>query len=107
MSDQNSTTTNAPQNAPTPVKKARAPKAERVEFKNVIARYAKARKIDPVRAGKELRGKARREFATISKLDPAHFGPKGKHKESHNDGRPWVSVNARTAEFLLTRKGSK
>jgi hypothetical protein len=106
MSDQTSNTPNATQDASKPARKART-KAERVEFKTVIARYAKQRKIDPVRAGKELRGKARREFATIAKLDPAHFGPKGKNKEQANDGRPWASVNARTAEFLLTRKGSK
>ena len=76
----NTATTTESTTAQTTVKasKKRAPRAERIEFKTVIARYAKARKIDDTRAGKELRGKARREFATIAKLDPAHFGPKGK-----------------------------
>jgi hypothetical protein len=95
---ENVTTTN---DAPKPTK-AKA-KASRVKMSVVIAQYAKARKISTDRAGKDVRKFARANFATISKLDPAYFGARGKHKTVANDGRPWEDVNARTAKYILTR----
>lgn len=89
-----------------PAKVTRASNA-RVPFATVIARSAKRKGIDQTRAGKELRAFARREFATVSKLDPSHFGAKGKYKETANDGRPWTDVNAKTAEYLLKGKRAK
>lgn len=78
-------------------------KAERTEFKSIIRAHAKRRGIDDTAAGKEVRARARREFATLVKLDPAL----GKVKSAANDGNRWPALNAKAAAHILKGKGSK
>lgn len=96
MSEQN-TTANTDANV-TGTKRARNPKAERIDFTKIIAAHAKRRNIDTTRAGKEVRAKARREFDKLCKLDPAL----AKVKSAANDGNRWPALNANAAKHLLT-----
>lgn len=75
-------------------------KAERTDFTKIIAAHARKRNIDATRAGKELRAKARREFAHIAKLDPSLL----KAKSEANDGNRWPALNAQAREYLLASK---
>lgn len=74
----------------------------RMEFTKIINAHAKKRGIDSTRAGKELRAKARREFATLCKLDPSL----AKVKSAANDGNRWPALNANASKHLLTSKKS-
>lgn len=105
MSEVNTTADNAEQNVPDTPKAARkrAPKAERQEFSKIIRAHAKRRGIDDTRAGKELRAKARREFATLVKLDPSL----AKAKTHANDGNRWPPLNDKCVTRLLARKVAK
>lgn len=103
MSDENTTanadTTDAGQKVTGKPKRTRA---ERTEFTRIIAAHARKRNIDTTRAGKELRAKARREFATLCKLDPAL----AKVKSAANDGNRWPALNANASNHLLKSKAA-
>lgn len=80
-------------------KSKRAQTNARTDFTKIIAKHASVRKIDTTRAGKELRAKARREFATLAKLDPSLL----KAKTHANDGNRWPPLNAKASAHLLKR----
>jgi hypothetical protein len=100
MSEQN---TSAPTNDDAGPKvtgsKSKSTANARTDFTKIIVSHAKARKIDTTRAGKELRAKARREFATLAKLDPSLL----KAKTNANDGNRWPPLNAKASAHLLKR----
>lgn len=100
MSEQNPTVTTDANGTDQKPKRTRA---ERTEFTKIIAAHARKRNIDSTRAGKELRAKARREFATLVKLDPSL----AKVKSAANDGNRWPALNANATKHLLTSRAVK
>jgi hypothetical protein len=99
MSDENTTVTTDTNVTDAKVKRTRT-KSERTDFTKIIAAHAKKRNIDTTRAGKEVRAKARREFAHLCKLDPSL----AKVKSAANDGNRWPALNGKAREYLLTSK---
>lgn len=99
MSEQNTTVT-------TDTNVTDKPKAKRTnartDFTKIIAAHAKRRGIDTSRAGKEVRAKARREFAALVKLDPSL----AKAKAHANDGNRWPALNAQACAHLLKARKS-
>lgn len=100
MSEQNTTVApNTTTDKNVADKSKRAQTNARTDFTKIIAKHASVRKIDTTRAGKELRAKARREFATLAKLDPSLL----KAKTHANDGNRWPPLNAKASAHLLKR----
>lgn len=101
MSEQNEqNTTNEQPKADAPkVKRERNNK--RYNVGQLAVERAKARGIDTSRAAKEIRGKLRANFDTVTKLDPSIL----KAKKAANDGNRWPAMNAKVREFVL--KGKK
>lgn len=102
MSEQNTTTAQTVDTNVTDKPKAKRTNA-RTDFTKIIAAHAKRRGIDTSRAGKEVRAKARREFAALVKLDPSL----AKVKSAANDGNRWPALNAQATAHILARKSAK
>lgn len=99
MSEQNTPNVEQPK-ADTPKVKRNA-NGKRYTVGQLAVERAKARNIDTSRAAKEIRGKLRANFDTVTKLDPAIR----KAKDSANDGNRWPAMNAKVRDFVL--KGKK
>lgn len=100
MSEQNEVTTNAEQTTDKP-KRNRSTNGKRYTVGQLAVERAKARGIDTSRAAKEIRGKLRANWDTITKLDPAIK----KAKSAPNDQNRWPAMNAKVRDFVL--KGKK
>ena len=75
--------------------------AATIEHGAAITKYANAKGIDTVTAGKQYRATLRRNFEIVSTNDPKMYGKSGKLKTHANDKRPWGPMKRSTLQELF------